>query len=277
MLQAVRGGKAGADACERVHLDFLRKLMGVRDTSSLLVLSETGRMPLVTEWARQIARFVSRLLSLDDSRVAKKYFLDSLELASSGAAAGRGRQCWADEVRQILTSLGGQTLCPSQLPDSIDDEEIAQAATDLHIARYHGSTAPVMVARYQEQILGAPVDGDTYYSAAYLSTVPRRRRRESARVRTGCCDWLAEDTGRIQHVARTDRGCPHCGAPLQYLQHALIECPLYVDMRSEYSDLLEPNMSVTAPPGWGGSVEYIEFCGALPRAVARADHGGRLR
>ena len=32
VLQALKGGKGGADACERVHLDFLRRLLGVRDT-----------------------------------------------------------------------------------------------------------------------------------------------------------------------------------------------------------------------------------------------------
>ena len=258
VLQALKGGKGGADACERVHLDFLRRLLGVRDTaSSLLVLSETGRLPLAVQWARQVARFTRKLLAADETRLAKKALLDSLELADSGAAAGRGRQCWAAEAREILSLLGGPKLCPDQLSDSIDDEQIAQAAARLHYTRYHGGSA--MVTRYQEHVLGAPVAEDTYTAASYVGTVPRRRRRVLARARTGCSDWLAEDTGRTQGIDRAERSCPHCGAALQSLEHALLECPLYDGLRSEYSDLFLPNMSLAELLGGEDQVRVSSF------------------
>jgi hypothetical protein len=258
VLQALQGGKGGADACERVHLDFLRRLLGVRDTtSSLLVLSETGRLPMAVQWARHVARFTSKLLAVDETRLAKKALIDSMELAASGAAAGRGRQCWAAEAGEILWLLGGPKLCPDLLPDSIDDEQIAQVAARRHFARYDGGSA--MVARYQEHILGAPVAEDTYIAASYVSTVPRRRRRVLARARTGCTDWLAEDTGRTQGIDRTARGCPHCGAALQSLQHALLECPLYDDLRSEFSDLFLPNMSLAQLLGGESQVRVSSF------------------
>ena len=270
VLQALRGGSKGADACERVHLQFLRSLLGVRDTSpTLLVLSETGRLPLAVQWAGQTARFISKLVEHDESRVAKQAFLDSVELAASGAAAGRGRQCWAAEVGQILDLLGGPKLCPDQLPNSIDAEQIAQAAADIHYARYHGGSA--MVTRYQAQILGAPVAEDTYGPASYLGTVPRRRRRVLARARTGCSDWLAEDTGRTQGLDRAQRGCPHCGAQLQSLQHALMECPRYAALRSEYSDLFLPVTSLAELLGGPDQLRlssFVERC----RVASQEDH-----
>ena len=115
------------------------------------MLSETGRLPLAVQWARQVARFTRKLLAADETRLAKKALLDSMELADSGAAAGRGRQCWAAEAGEILTLVGGPKLCPDLLPDSVDDEQIAQDAARMHYAGYDGGSA--MVARYQEHIL----------------------------------------------------------------------------------------------------------------------------
>ena len=95
LVVAALAGRA-PDTCEKVHLDFLRRLLGVRDTCcALTVQAETGRLPIVVGWAQQVARFVNRLTVLDDSRVAKQAMLDSVALAATGGAAGSGRQCWA--------------------------------------------------------------------------------------------------------------------------------------------------------------------------------------
>ena len=45
-------------AATRVHLSFLRHLLGVRQsTPTLVLLAETAQRPLAARWAKQVARF----------------------------------------------------------------------------------------------------------------------------------------------------------------------------------------------------------------------------
>lgn len=242
VLSALGPGKA--DACERVHLDFLRRLLGVRDTSpTLAVLAETGRLPLAVQWAVQMSRFLNRLVQLDDDRVVKQALLDNVALAVSGLGVGRGRLCWAAEVSAVFDLIGGPgSLGTGALPDTVDVDGIAAFATQRHYARYHD--ASVMVQRYQEQMVGGVVGEGSYGPASYLALPVRRQRRAVARVRLGCSSWLAEDVGRTQRVAREQRSCPHCGAQLQSAHHAFFECPVFDLWREEHADLFLPNMTL---------------------------------
>ena len=54
LVVAALSGRA-PDACEKVHLAFLRRLLGVRDTCcALTVQAETGRLPIAVTWAQQV-------------------------------------------------------------------------------------------------------------------------------------------------------------------------------------------------------------------------------
>ena len=261
VARALGGGKA--DACERVHLSFLRQLLGVRDTTSTLaVLAETGRFPSAVQWATQITRFVHRLVELDDSRVAKQALLDNVALAACGLSVGRGRQAWAVEVSDVFDLVGGPSCFRwGSLPGKVDVDGVAEIAAHTHFARY--PHASVMVQRYQEQVLGAAVTEESYGLADYLRVRDRQRRRAVARVRLGCSTWLAEDVGRTQRVARGERSCPHCGAQLQSAQHALIECPFFDGWREENADLFTPGMTLAQFFGQGdpaGVARFVEGC-----------------
>ena len=233
-----------ADACERVHLDFLRQLLGVRDTSpTLAVLAETGRYPTAVQWAMQTSRFVNRLVQMDDSRVAKQALIDNVLLAMSGQSVGRGRQAWASEVPDMFELLGSAaTFRAGELPGQVDTDGIAEAAMARHLARY--THASVMVERYQAQIRGAAVTGESYEPASYLGVHGRRRRMAVVRVRLGCSSWLAEDVGRTQRVDRGERPCPHCGAQLQSASQVFFECPFFEEWREEQEGLFTPGMSL---------------------------------
>ena len=233
-----------ADACERVHLDFLRQLLGVRDTSpTLAVLAETGHYPTAVQWAVQTSRFINRLVQMDDSRVAKQALIDNVLLAVSRQSVGRGRQAWASEVSDMFELLGSAaTFRAGELPGQVDTDGIAEAAMARHLARY--THASVMVERYQEQIRGAAVTGESYEPASYLGVHDRRRRVAMARVRLGCSSWLAEDVGRTQRVNRGERPCPHCGAQLQSASHAFFECPFFEEWREEQEGMFTPGMSL---------------------------------
>ena len=255
----------GADACERVHLSFLRQLLGVSDRcSALTVLAETGRMPLAVAWAKQTIRFAKRVVGFEDTRVAKQALLDSVALAAAGGAAGRGRQCWAAEVGQLCDLLAQPAgFLWGQLPEELDADEAHECAQEKHYGRYRGEGAPAMVQRYRDHILGAEVGLTTYLFAPYLTSVPDRCcRAELARVRLGCSKLVPEDEGRMKALDRSHRPCP-CGAALGSTVHVLLECPLFEGVRAQFPGLFAEGQTLATFLGQEDQVavaRYVRLC-----------------
>ena len=261
MTAALSGRRA--DACERVQLAFLRALLGVQDTCpTLTVLAETGRLPLAIQWVVQTTRFARRLVGLDDSRVVKQAFRDSLALAAQGGNAGRGRRCWAAEVGELLSLLGqGDALLRGEMPG-----EVRESAIQLHCNQYRPEACGPMVQRYQEEMRGGAVgDSTCRIPASYLKAVPERCSRVPLdRVRTGG-SCLPEDRGRILRRAREERPCP-CGSPLGSARHCLLECPLTAELREQFASLF-PHQQTLAEFLSGEEqrrvAQYVEACLAL--------------
>ena len=133
-----------------------------------------------------------------------------------------------------------------QLPDGLDADVAVEAASARHLGCYRGESAPAMVRRYQDQVLGAAVTDDTYEHAPYLEVEPcRRRRAELARVRLGCSSMVPEDTGRIRGLDRASRPCP-CGAALGSAAHVLLECPRTAGLREEHASISWTGMTLPA-------------------------------
>jgi len=86
-----------SNPCDRVHLSFLRQLLGVRQsTPSVVVLAETGRLPLAFTWVRRVARFWNAIMSgpthalhMLHCRPALPWLVDRAR-----AVACRGRDKW---------------------------------------------------------------------------------------------------------------------------------------------------------------------------------------
>ncbi|EFN56296.1 hypothetical protein CHLNCDRAFT_144688 [Chlorella variabilis] len=95
----------GRTACERVQLEYLRGLLGVRDsTPALIVLAETGQLPLPAYWTLQVARFVSNLQAMGGERVARLAMLDSVALAAdTDTGLPLARQPWAAQATHSFT------------------------------------------------------------------------------------------------------------------------------------------------------------------------------
>jgi hypothetical protein len=267
LVTVALSGKA-SDACERVQLAFMRSLLGVRDTSpTLTVLAECGRMPLAVLWATQTARFVLRLVALDEARIVKQAFRDSMALAAQGDGAGRGRRCWAAEVGDLLSLLGqSEALLHGEMPGELEVEEVRDAAARRPCQRYALDTCGPMVRRYQEEVLGGQVDEVTYaVPAPYLEEVPLRRCRvDLARVRTGC-SRLPEDQGRTRGLSRAERPCP-CGAGLGSAEHCLLECPLTAVVRGQFASLFPCQQTLAELLGGEEQrrvAQYVEACLAL--------------
>ena len=225
----------GRTACERVQLEYLRGLLGVRDsTPALIVLAETGQLPLPAYWTLQVARFVSNLQAMGGERVARLAMLDSVALAAdTDTGLPLARQPWAAQVSRVLAAAGAP--CDLTADEGVAIPELAEALLERHVASY--THASVKVQRYIEDVWGGSISAEAYTPASFLCDVPERRRRvRLAQWRTRS-HWMAEETGRWQRLDRTQRPCPHCQAPLEDVRHAVYDCPLYAGLREEYAEL----------------------------------------
>ena len=225
----------GRTACERVQLEYLRGLLGVRDsTPALTVLAETGQLPLPAYWTLQVARFVSNLQAMGGERVARLAMLDSVALAAdTDTGLPLARQPWAAQVSRVLAAAGAP--CDLTADEGVAIPELAEALLERHVASY--THASVKVQRYIEDVWGGSISAEAYTPASFLCDVPERRHRvRLAQWRTGS-HWMAEETGRWQRLDRTQRPCPHCQAPLEDVRHAVCDCPLYAGLREEYAEL----------------------------------------
>ena len=80
---------AAGQECDntRVQMSFLRQMLGVRQsTSSLVVLAETGHRPLAVHWTLQLARFWNSILASDEGSLVQRALADSIALAGNAAA-----------------------------------------------------------------------------------------------------------------------------------------------------------------------------------------------
>ena len=203
-------------------------------TPALIVLAETGQLPLPAYWTLQVARFVSNLQAMGGERVARLAMLDSVALAAdTDTGLPLARQPWAAQVSRVLAAAGAP--CDLTADEGVAIPELAEALLERHVASY--THASVKVQRYIEDVWGGSISAEAYTPASFLCDVPERRRRvRLAQWRTGS-HWMAEETGRWQRLDRTQRPCPHCQAPLEDVRHAVYDCPLYAGLREEYAEL----------------------------------------
>ena len=174
----------GRTACERVQLEYLRGLLGVRDsTPALTVLAETGHLPLPAYWTLQVARFVSNLQAMGGERVARLAMLDSVALAAdTDTGLPLARQPWAAQVSRVLAAAGAP--CDLTADEGVAIPELAEALLERHVASF--THASVKVQRYIEDVWGGSISAEAYTPASFLCDVPERRRRvRLAQWRTG--------------------------------------------------------------------------------------------
>ena len=68
------------DVAERLHRQFLKHLMGVRDSvANTIVLAELGRFPLQLHWWQQVLCFHNRAHTMSDTCLVRSAFLEGID------------------------------------------------------------------------------------------------------------------------------------------------------------------------------------------------------
>lgn len=257
--------------CERVHRAFLRALLGVRaGTPNAVVLGETARYPVAMAAAKLLVRFWNRLVAMDDGRLTKQAFMESVRLATCARPKG-----WAHQVVSFLTDVG--------VPPVVDGVPVRIDLDVLRVVlqrRYLDSVDASDLVKVQSwrRIVG-PLCAEGYTLPVYLQQVVSRvRRRRLAQFRTGS-HWLRVEAGRWSQppLPREERLCQRCSCGVVDDEaHMVWECPALVDTRLHHMDLFRHGASTLSDflqqdPGCVGSFlqQCYRVCGDLEGWSAR--------
>lgn len=228
------GALCGRDmeACEVVHRQFLRRLLGVRaGTPCVAVLGEVGRFPMAHTAAMLLCRYWNRLVAMPDTRPAKQAFLENVSLASSNRGHVRSA-CWAT---QVVSFLHFMSPIVDGVPQHIDRDAASAVLQRRHFEEVNNNDGRKV--HEWRQIRGALGFGD-YEPAVYLQAVTSRANRiRLTQFRTGS-HWLGVESGRWQGLKREQRHCKRCnGGSIDDSAHMIWGCPTLIDQRLQHSEL----------------------------------------
>ena len=238
--KAASGNGSTGCAAERLHLSFLRHMLGVRQgTPNAVVLAETGERPLWARWLLRAARLWNRALAAPPDSLLRQAVLASTASAAEPGSRSPARQPWVQQLAAALAAVGVQLDLADPQPVSravvragCQERQLEQL---MAAAERSGATK---VQHYVFGTRGGAIDAASLsVPAAYLSSVRERsRRRALAQWRTGSF-WGLEETGRWQQLPREQRICPHCQGGIETVQHMIFDCPLYDAIRLRFPDL----------------------------------------
>ena len=228
-ILVILGGKVALQSLERVHVQFLRQLLGVPiSTSTKFILAEFGRLPLKHSWLQNSLKYLSRLQKMDEGRLCKLAF-------SADMQNGKG---WFYKLKDELREGHGIGISARALAD-FDLVTSSRALKDSFILQ--GMTAE---ANNHLQ--------STYFSLKtefrcepYIDQSKNKHVRSTlARFRVGC-HWLQVCMGRRCRVEYEQRQCPMCREScVEDELHAIFDCGSYVFQRNSFDDLFENGCSL---------------------------------
>ena len=248
-LWSVVGSKQELQDLEKVHLSFLKMLLGVPvRTKTLHVLAEFGRFPLALNWMSQAAKYLHRLQSMDAGRALKQAFLVDCRLPAN--------RSWKHNLDMQTSPF----MISAPAEDDTDRQQFSlRAAHTAHIDQLQTETSS-KASTYRDI-------KDGYSCEPYISQCSNRHlRRVLAQFRTGS-HWLNVERGRFRKIEHDKRTCAMCvhkvtnpGLPPEYFDsfdsdedapdpvedelHAIFHCSAYNSTRSRFQTIFSGNQSL---------------------------------
>jgi hypothetical protein len=235
-------GSTGCEA-ERLHLSFLRQLLGVRQgTPSAVVLAETGEQPLWARWVLRAVRLWNKALAVEEGSLLRQAAFASVGLAAAEGSRQAARQPWAQQLAAAMAAVGMQLDLANPRPVSVAAVRSSCQQRQLQMLQTAASRPGASkLQHYTEGICGGKLDtASLAVPAAYLLAVRERCRRQALAQWVTGSFWGREETGRWEKLPREQRLCPHCGGGIETVEHMVFHCPLYAPLRSRFSDLFDP-------------------------------------
>ena len=221
-------GFCQANAIERVHMQFCKKLLGVKKTTQNdFVYGELGRVNYVTKRHLQIIKYWFKLLMAPENKYIKLIYnmmLHDLEVLPH-------KTNWASLVRQLLMSLGFYEVWLAQGVGNVDVflSTFKQRLNDNFIQNWHdrinGSSRAnfyTVIAQFRFQTYLENINVFKYLQAMSKFRMSSHR--------------LAIESGRWVKPVRLpveERKCTNCNV-LEDEYHFIFECNRYTELRKKY-------------------------------------------
>lgn len=211
-------GHSTGKSLSDVQLRACRFYLGVpRNTPLPCLTAELGWLPTGDRRKKGVLRFYNRLLEMDDNRIPKKVFLNSVNNDTS----------WAGKTRKLLEDIGLGIYwnTGSRVPKDLMNFHILEKYKE----RWRSEVLDkVKLKTYSTIKISSTVSG---YIA---SNLPKRQRSILAQLCMGVLK-LKIETGRYVNQDLRDRTCEVCSQnAVENESHFLFECEAYDEERTNF-------------------------------------------
>ena len=206
---------------ERVHLKFLKQILGVRiQTCNNAVYGEIGRVLLSIIRKVRILKFWFKIIKNPNS-LLYKIFQDQINNSYLDS--------WASKVKQLFNELGFSFLWNNSNITNLQLTRIIERVYDQYYQNwYEALRASSKLSTYR-------TIKTKFAAEKYLNSVTDgRHRSELAKLRCSAHRLAVED-GRYRNIERQQRLCIHCQmSVIEDEYHFLLTCPFYREIRIKY-------------------------------------------
>ena len=218
-------GFHNAPDIERVHINFLKQLLGVRSqTSNIGVYGELGRLPFSVMRRIRIIKYWFRIIKNPDS-LTYKCFMNAIDVNGNV----RNNSSWAYQVKSLLNNLGFSYLWNNSNVINIQIERVIERIIDQ------------LLQSWYSQVDASPKLGtykmlkSSYEVEKYICSVSNANHRK-ALTRLRCsAHKLAIEEGRFRNIDRNLRLCVHCNMNvIENEYHFVMVCPKYRHLRQDH-------------------------------------------
>ena len=216
------------NAIERVHLQFCKRLLGVKKTTQNdFIYGELGRTNFLTKRYQLIIRYWFKILSADERKYVKLIY----RLMQNDIEAKPNTVNWASLLRDLLSTLGFHEVWIHQGAGIYNNfiAAIKQRLIDTFIqnwtARLEESTRANFCRTFAAFKLQSYLDNVNVSKFRYASS---RLRLSSHRLEVESGRWVKPNPTPLN-----ERKCLNCKV-LEDEYHFVLECPLYEALRKKY-------------------------------------------
>ncbi|MEW8545044.1 MAG: reverse transcriptase family protein [Candidatus Thiodiazotropha sp.] len=211
-----------SDDIEKVHLRFLKQILGVRrQTSNIAVYGELGRFPLYIIRKIRILKYWFKILNSPNSLLFKVY-CQQVNCLNNNASYS----CWCTSVRTLLNELGFSYLWDSQSVSKLQLEKVIQMVYDQY---YQSWYSDLNLSNKLDTIKSL---NKIFCFEKYISCISNDRHRIAlSRFRCSAHKLMIEE-GRYRNIERNNRLCKCCN--MNFIEdefHFLLICPAFRDIR----------------------------------------------
>ncbi|KAL4222869.1 hypothetical protein ACF0H5_018909 [Mactra antiquata] len=207
---------------EKVHLKFLRQILGVHNkTTSSAVYGEFGRFPLYIKRQIRIIKYWHRINKLNNSLMYKLMYMTD----NNGILVNS----WSINVKTLLSNLGFLYLWANPDISNLQINNVIQRVIDNYLQSWYAclnSFSRLETYKFFKISFEFEKYLDCIENDKYISVLARFR----------CSSHkLAIEEGRCRNIDKNLRLCKLCNMnQIESEYHFLLICPIYNELRKKY-------------------------------------------